>query len=638
MYTNQSSRYSTLTRLTRLGGFALCLFSLFFAKAYALPNDFVQLDNQACDIQLKSIQATKDQSQLKKQNWVDVQLPDFWESRWKGYSGTVLYRIQWTQYCQQQKTLALSINSINMAGEVYLNGHLIWKDRALVEPLSRSWNIPRYWILPSTNFNQGENTLLVKVVGVASQSPGLGLVHLGSPNLIMQQHHQYRFQHHTLYFINLIMTMILGMFGFLIWVLRSKDSTFAWFTVASILWSLFISGILVTETPFFADSIQYAKFNMSLLLAYTLCFSIFTWRFAAKKYKKIEYALWAINLFMIPALIFSPLEKLQLLLFIIFLIAMGIFVVNCIYYQWIAFKSKQIDVRILALTMLGYIAIVCHDLFKLLTHDTEGFMGTPFGGVLMTLALALVLGWRIAQNISKIEAFNDQLEIKITQVKLELENSVDNKHQLEIENTRLQERLNLAHDLHDGLGGSLVRSMALVDRADNFDKQRFMSILKLLRNDLRQIIDSGSSIGAKVPETPIIWGAPLRHRYIQLFEEMEIESTWQFPAHWQSKPTALECLTLARVTEEALTNIVKHSHATVVEVSLCNIDNMLILKIKDNGVGFDPSTVQAGLHVGLHSMQIRVNRIGGSIRIVSHPGYTLIEVIVVQADQVSIRD
>ena len=631
MYTNQSSRYSTLTRLTRLGGFALCLFSLFFAKAYALPNDFVQLDNQACDIQLKSIQATKDQSQLKKQNWVDVQLPDFWESRWKGYSGTVLYRIQWTQYCQQHDSLALSINSINMAGQVYLNGQLIWKDQALVEPLSRSWNIPRYWILPSANFNQGENTLLVKVVGVATQSPGLGVIHLGSPNLIVQAHNKYIFQQRTIHFINLVMTLMLGIFGFLIWLLRRQDSTFGWFALASIIWAIFICGTLVTETPFFADSIQYAKFNMWLLLAYTLCFSIFTWRFAAKRYKKIEYALWAINLFMIPALIFSPLEKLQLLLFIVFLIAMGVFVLNCIYYQWIAFKSKQTDVRILALTMLGYIVIICHDIYKIITRDTSGFMGTPLGGVLMTLALSLILGWRIAQNITKIETFNEQLEIKIDQVKSELECSLDNKHQLEIENMRLQERLNLAHDLHDGLGGSLVRSMALVDRADNFDKQRFMSILKLLRNDLRQIIDSGSSIGAKVPETPIIWGAPLRHRYIQLFEEMEIESTWQFPAHWQSKPTALECLTLARVTEEALTNIVKHSHATVVEVSLCNIDNMLILKIKDNGVGFDPSTVQAGLHVGLHSMQIRVNRIGGSIRIVSRPGDTQIKVIIPQS-------
>lgn len=631
MYTNQSSRYSTLTRLTRLGGFALCLFSLFFAKAYALPNDFVQLDNQACDIQLKSIQATKDQSQLKKQNWVDVQLPDFWESRWKGYSGTVLYRIQWTQYCQQHDSLALSINSINMAGQVYLNGQLIWKDQALVEPLSRSWNIPRYWILPSANFNQGENTLLVKVVGVATQSPGLGVIHLGSPHLIVQAHNKYIFQQRTIHFINLVMTLMLGIFGFLIWLLRRQDSTFGWFALASIIWAIFICGTLVTATPFFADSIQYAKFNMSLLLAYTLCFSIFTWRFAAKRYKKIEYALWAINLFMIPALIFSPLEKLQLLLFIVFLIAMGVFVLNCIYYQWIAFKSKQTDVRILALTMLGYIVIICHDIYKIITRDTSGFMGTPLGGVLMTLALSLILGWRIAQNITKIETFNEQLEIKIDQVKSELECSLDNKHQLEIENMRLQERLNLAHDLHDGLGGSLVRSMALVDRADSFDKQRFMSILKLLRNDLRQIIDSGSSIGAKVPETPIIWGAPLRHRYIQLFEEMEIESTWQFPAHWQSQPTALECLTLARVTEEALTNIVKHSHATVVEVSLCNIDNMLILKIKDNGVGFDPSTVQAGLHVGLHSMQIRVNRIGGSIRIVSRPGDTQIKVIISQS-------
>lgn len=637
MHTNQSGRHCTYSWLTRLNYFALvlALCSLFLGKAYALKTDFVQHAPPNCDIQLKSIQATKVQHPSNQKNWVDVQLPDFWENRWKGYSGAVWYRIQWTQYCQPQDILAINISGINMAGEVYLNDKQIWKDQSLVEPLSRSWNSPRYWVLPASNFHQGENTLVIKVIGIATQSPGLGLVQIGSPSTIVQQHHKSVFQQRTIHFINLIMTMMLGLIGFLIWLLRRKDTTFAWFTLSSILWSLFISGTLITETFVFNSTVQYLKFNMALLLAYNISFAIFTWRFAAKKYKKTEYSLWIISLLLTLVLVFSPLAKLQLILFILFILAMGLFVLNCMYYQWIAFKSKQVDVRILALAMLGYIAIVCHDIYKIITHDVNGFMATPIGGVLMTLALSLILGWRIAQNITKIETFNEQLEIKIDTVKLELEHSLDIKHQLEIENMRLQERLNLAHDLHDGLGGSLVRSMALVDKSEHFDKQNFMSILKLLRNDLRQIIDSGSSVGAKIPETPILWGAPLRHRYIQFFEEMDIQSTWHFPAQWAAEPTALECLTLARVTEEALTNIVKHSRATTVEVSLCNIDNILILKIEDNGVGFDPSTVQTGLHVGLHSMQIRVNRIGGTIKIVSRAGYTLIEVAVAQADQTS---
>lgn len=634
MYTNQSSRYSTITRLTQLSFFAFvfCLLSLISNTGYARQSDWLQLENQACDIQLKSIQATKDQHQLKTTDWVDITLPDYWEKRWKGYSGTVWYRINWSIHCaaSAEESLAISIDSINMAGEVYLNGQRIWKDHSQIEPLTRSWNTPHYWILPPSSFHDGENTLLIKVVGVATQSPGLGLVKIGSPHLIVQQYEQYIFNHRTVNFINLIISATLGFIGFLIWLLRPQDRTFAWFALASILWVAFVSSILLTKLYLFNTTLQYAKFNLSMLLLYSLCFTIFTWRFAAKHYPKTESCLWLLSIALILILILIPTEIVHYAQHIVFLSAAGLFLGNCIFYQWIAIKTPKIDIRILAGVLLGYIALVCHDLIKLFNHDSSGFMGTPFAALLMALALSLILGWRIAQNMIKIESFNEQLEVKIARVKLELEHSLDKKHQLEIENMRLQERLNLAHDLHDGLGGSLVRSMILVDKAEDFNKQGFMSILKLLRNDLRQIIDSGSSIGAKIPETPIIWGAPLRHRYIQIFEEIEIESKWHFPAHWASQPTALECLTLARVTEEALTNIVKHSQATHVEVSLSSIEHTLHLSIVDNGIGFDPSTVQAGLHVGLHSMQVRVNRIGGEIKIFSSPGETRIEVVLKQ--------
>ncbi|MEW9150066.1 hypothetical protein AB2762_05840 [Acinetobacter indicus] len=100
--------------------------------------------------------------------------------------------------------------------------------------------------------------------------------------------------------------------------------------------------------------------------------------------------------------------------------------------------------------------------------------------------------------MQKIEQFNQQLEYRVFEVREDLKQSMSEKHYLELENVRLQERIHLSHDLHDGLGASLVRSMIMVDQSEQpMSNRQFLSILKLLRDDLRQIIDSGSSIGAR---------------------------------------------------------------------------------------------------------------------------------------------
>jgi PAS domain S-box-containing protein len=76
---------------------------------------------------------------------------------------------------------------------------------------------------------------------------------------------------------------------------------------------------------------------------------------------------------------------------------------------------------------------------------------------------------------------------------------------------------------------------------------------------------------------------------------------------------------LYRVTQEALQNIVRHSHATKVEVRLDQNDSYLVLEIRDNGMGFDTSREYPG-HLGLQSMLERVALIGGSFTAVSQPG------------------
>src|SRR3989440_4762266 len=68
---------------------------------------------------------------------------------------------------------------------------------------------------------------------------------------------------------------------------------------------------------------------------------------------------------------------------------------------------------------------------------------------------------------------------------------------------------------------------------------------------------------------------------------------------------------LYRVAQEALHNIVKHARASLVVLRLAGQANEIILKVRDNGKGFDPAGPFPG-HLGLRSMRERVTKIGGT--------------------------
>ncbi|MEO7000649.1 MAG: histidine kinase, partial [Ktedonobacterales bacterium] len=71
---------------------------------------------------------------------------------------------------------------------------------------------------------------------------------------------------------------------------------------------------------------------------------------------------------------------------------------------------------------------------------------------------------------------------------------------------------------------------------------------------------------------------------------------------------------LFRVTQEALSNIARHSGATRAAAQVCWGPQGLTLTIGDNGRGFDAASEESG-GVGLHSMQERVAAIGGALSI-----------------------
>ncbi|MFC4908180.1 sensor histidine kinase [Actinomadura gamaensis] len=76
---------------------------------------------------------------------------------------------------------------------------------------------------------------------------------------------------------------------------------------------------------------------------------------------------------------------------------------------------------------------------------------------------------------------------------------------------------------------------------------------------------------------------------------------------------------LFRVAQEALTNVAKHAGATRVGLTLSYLDDLVLLDVRDDGVGFVPDRASGG-GFGLSSMRQRMLRVAGGLSVESAPG------------------
>ena len=86
----------------------------------------------------------------------------------------------------------------------------------------------------------------------------------------------------------------------------------------------------------------------------------------------------------------------------------------------------------------------------------------------------------------------------------------------------------------------------------------------------------------------------------------------------------LQAVSLFRVAQEALRNAERHAQATHIDIHLDDSDDKLVLRITDDGVGFDVKNIELSKDrgIGLTNMRERVERNGGHFALMSQPGLT----------------
>ncbi|WP_269854544.1 GAF domain-containing sensor histidine kinase [Streptomyces sp. RPT161] len=187
------------------------------------------------------------------------------------------------------------------------------------------------------------------------------------------------------------------------------------------------------------------------------------------------------------------------------------------------------------------------------------------------------------------------------------------------------ERARIAHELHDAVSQKLFSlrltvqaAAALVDRDPDRAKGELKEVARLAAeaaDELRAVVVELRP--AALDEDGLV--AALRTQ-VQVLDRAHTARV-AFTAHSvRALPSAQE-EALLRVAQEALHNALRHADAHTVDVLLEGRGGGAVLRVRDDGRGFEPTAVRrAGRHLGLVSMRDRAAGAGGRLTVDSAPG------------------
>ncbi|MFE1251059.1 GAF domain-containing sensor histidine kinase [Streptomyces sp. NPDC058735] len=191
--------------------------------------------------------------------------------------------------------------------------------------------------------------------------------------------------------------------------------------------------------------------------------------------------------------------------------------------------------------------------------------------------------------------------------------------------TIAEERSRLAHELHDAVSQKLFSlrltaqaATALVDRDPARAKGELHQVAVLAAEAADELRAAVVELRpAALDEDGLV--ATLRTQ-IQVLDRAH-SARVTFTGHGVKALPASQEEAVLRVAQEALHNALRHSGGSRVEVALERRGNGAVLRVRDDGDGFDPGAVRrAGRHLGLVSMRDRASGAGGTLTVESAPG------------------
>ncbi|MEI4525402.1 sensor histidine kinase [Priestia megaterium] len=318
---------------------------------------------------------------------------------------------------------------------------------------------------------------------------------------------------------------------------------------------------------------------------------------------------------------------------------------------WGIFLSFFVFVSVLLTVFFAYPVFQLSDLWK------TNVLGMPF--VLFSFSLSLTIGsviagimgfmwrqqWTYVENrlyeienghrhrsanepliqetsriISRLNKVDYKMILQAQQSQKMATEKVENQ-QKQVQEIVSQERNRLARELHDSVSQQLFAASMLMSAITESNLTLQDSEAKQLKMVEKMINQSQLEMRALLLH---LRPAALKGKSLQagmkelmneLAQKVPLELNWKIEAFELDKGIEDH---LFRILQESVSNTLRHANATALDVLLIKRDFSIILRIVDNGVGFDVEKEKVGSY-GLQNMYERAVEIGGLLKIISLP-------------------
>ena len=338
------------------------------------------------------------------------------------------------------------------------------------------------------------------------------------------------------------------------------------------------------------------------------------------KYKTIVRCIWYAHFLMLIATViiihFTAITYLDILP--IFLLMLTINMILCAIVMMLSVRTGEFETKLLVAGMAGLFFFGMLEIaFYYIDGPNSGFgynvRVVHYGVLLFVVSLIGIAAHKYFNaNRQKETARHKELEA------VKRENEAREQFSMRLIESQEQERNRIALELHDSVGQKVL--LIKNQLAANIRKEPTGSTT----DSLRKISDL---TGEAIQEIRSI-SQNLRPQHLDqlglttaietLVEQVQGSSDIRFHSQLENIdgliPTEQE-INFFRILQEAINNIVKHSHATEAFVTITNTNDVIHLEVRDNGTGFTSTGHSSRSGLGLTGMQERARMIGATLTV-----------------------